>query len=109
MTKQEIKNKQKLTIRKCRWNLWLSLGLVLALSLAKLALVNRSATWGRQLEQIKRETQEVRAENDQLRLELNRQIGGLDQLQTKAKELGFVDKPEYLYLNGGESVAQKMP
>ena len=109
MTQQEIKNHQKLTIRKCRWNLWLSLGLVLVLSLTKLVLVNRSATWGRQLEEIKQETQAVKAESDRLKLELNRQIGGLDQLQTKAKELGYVDKPQYLYLSGGESVAQKLP
>ena len=109
MTKQEIKNHQKLTIRKCRWNLWLSLGLVLVLSLTKLILVNRSSTWGRQLEQIKQETEQVKAENDRLKLELNRQIGSLDKAQEKAKELGFVDKPQYLYLSGGESVAQKLP
>ncbi|MBU2052239.1 MAG: hypothetical protein U1C50_04290 [Patescibacteria group bacterium] len=109
MTNQEVKHRQQLTIRKCRWNLWLSLSLVLTLSLVKLALVNRSATWGRQLEQLEAETQKMRAENDQLELELNRQIGGLEQLQTKAKELGFIDKPQYLYLTAGENVAQKLP
>ena len=109
MTKQEIKNQQKLTIRKCRWNLWLSVGLVLTLSLVKLILVNRSATWGRQLEQTEQATERVKAENDQLKLELARQTGGLDKAQEKAKELGFVDQPQYLYLTSGESVAQKLP
>lgn len=109
MTKQEIKNHQKLTIRKCRWNLWLSLVLVLSLSLTKLILVNRSATWGLQLEEIKQEATAIKAENDNLKLRLSQQGGGLDQLKTKAKEMGFVDKPQYLYLTGGESVAQKLP
>jgi len=109
MTKFDQKQFNLTILRKCRWNLWLSVGLVLALSLAKLVLVNRSATWGRQLEQIKQETEEVKAENDRLKLEFNRQIGGLDKAQEKAKALGFVDKPNYLYLSGGESVAQKLP
>ncbi len=109
MTKFDQKQFNLTILKKCRWNLWLSLGLVLSLSLTKLILVNRSATWGRQLEEIKQETERVKAENDQLKLELTRQIGGLDKIGEKAKELGFVDKPQYLYLNGGESVAQKLP
>lgn len=109
MTAQQQKQLNLNILKKCRLSFWLSLILVLTLSLAKLILINRSATWGRHLEQIKQETEEVRAENDQLKLELNRQIGGLDKAQEKAKELGFVDKPQYLYLNGGESVAQKLP
>lgn len=109
MTKFDQQQFNSTILRKCRWNLWFSLILVLTLSLIKLVLVNRSATWGRQLEQIKQAAEEVKTENDRLKLELNRQIGGLDKVQAKATELGFVDKPHYLYLNGGESVAQKLP
>ncbi len=109
MTKFDQKQFNLTILKKCRWNLWLSISLVLSLSVVKLILVNRSATWGRQLEEIERETQAVKAESDRLKLELTRGSGGLDKIGEKAKELGFVDKPQYLYLNGGESVAQKLP
>ena len=109
MTNQEIKNQQQRTMKKCRRSLWLSLMVVLALSLVKLALVNRTVTWGRQLEQIETETKTIEADNDRLKLELNRQLGGLDKLEEKAVSLGYVTAPRYRYLSGSESVAQRLP
>ncbi len=109
MTQQQQKKFNLNILRKCRWSFWTSIGLVLVLVLGKLVLSNRSATWGRQLENIKNETLAVKAENDRLRLKLNQQSGRLDQVKEKALGFGFVEKPEYLYLTSGESVAQKLP
>lgn len=109
MTAWEQKQFNLRVLKKCRLNLWFCLFLTLTLLLTKLVLVNRSATGGRQLEEIEQETEKLRAENDRLKLELNRRIGGLEQLREKAKELGFIDKPQYLYLSEGETVAQKRP
>ena len=109
MTAQQQKQFNLNILKKCRFSFWASLSLVLVLALVKLVLSNRSVTWGRQLEAIKAETAAVRSENDRLRLELNQQTGGLDQLKEKALSLGFGEKPAYLYFSGKERVAQKLP
>ena len=75
----------------------------------KLVLASGSATWGRQLEQTAKKTEAIRAGNDQLRLELNQRLGGLDKIEAEALNQGFTDKPQYWYLSPGESVAQKLP
>lgn len=109
MTAQQQKQFNLHILKKCRFSFWASLFLVLGLALVKLVLSNRSATWGRQLEAIKAETEAVRSENDRIRLQLNQQIGGLDQLKEKALSLGYVEKPAYLYFTDKEWVAQKLP
>ena len=109
MTKLEQKQFNLNILKKCRFSFSLSLVLVLTLALAKLILVNRSATWGRQLEAIEAETLAVKAETDQLKLQLNQQGGRLSEIKDKAFSLGYVEKPQYWYLPAGDSVAQKLP
>lgn len=109
MTAQQQKQFNLNILKKCRFSFWASLGLVVVLTLVKLVLSNRSVTWGRQLEAMKAETEAIRSENDRLRLQLNQQTGGLDQLKEKALSLGFVAKPAYVYFTGKERVAQKLP
>lgn len=109
MTALEKKQFDLRVLKKCRFSFAASLFLVLSLLLTKLVLANRVATWGRQLEAIKTETAAVKAENEERQLQLSRQSGGLDQLKAKALEMGFVEKPQYLYLTSGETVAQKRP
>lgn len=109
MTAQQQKQVNNETIKKCRRSFQLSLMLVLGLALVKLVLANRAASWGREVEQIQKEAELVQSGNEQLKLELNRRLGGLDKVKEQAISLGFSDKTQYLYLTSGESVAQSRP
>jgi hypothetical protein len=81
----------------------------LSLSIAKLVLSNRAATWGEELEQIEMAADNLKKSNQELKLTLSQQSGSLVVLQEQALELGFVDRPEYLYLSPSANVAQKTP
>lgn len=109
MTALEKKQFDLRVLKKCRVSFASCLVMVLSLVVLKLVFANRAATWGRQVETIVEETAAVKAENDQLKLELARQNGGLEQLKAAALEQGFVEQPQYLYLTSGETVAQKRP
>lgn len=109
MTAWEQKQFNLWVLKKCRLSLWASFSLVLALIVVKLVVSNRFATAGKRVEIIKAETAAVRQENDRLRLELAKNSGGLERLQEQAREQGFVDRPQYLYLTDRETVAQKQP
>lgn len=109
MTKLEQKQFNLNILKKCRASYWVSAAVVLGLVLLKLVLVNRAATWGRQLELMQAETQTVLQANDALRLKLNQQSGGLEALRIKAAERGFLTEQEYVYFSPSERVAQKLP
>ncbi|MCX6816323.1 MAG: hypothetical protein NTZ93_00385 [Candidatus Beckwithbacteria bacterium] len=106
MTKSEKQAYQKLS-RKCRFCLILSLGLVLASSLAKIIVSNRSATWGKNLESLQAETDKIIQDNSILKSELSQNIGGLITISEQAFKQGFTDKPQVKYLNHDWKLAAK--
>jgi len=108
MTRDE-KLKLNTVTKKCQTCLFLSIGLVILLTLVKMVFSNRAATWGRDLESIKKQTFAIAKENRRLDQELAQKTGGLDNLAVMAKEKGFVDKPNYQYFTSGPTVAQKLP
>lgn len=108
MTKSEKLKLDKLD-KKFKTCLMVSLGLVLSLTVVKMVFSNRAATWGKGLEQIKKQTYALEKQNQHLRAKLAQQTGGLDQLADQAKQQGFSDKPNFKYFTPGSSVAQKLP
>lgn len=106
MTITEKKNFQKHN-HKCRLCLALSLMLVIGLSITKIIFVNRSATWGRNLEAIKKEAQIIRQENQIIKSEIAQKNGGLTQLSQTAITQGFTDKPQVKFINNEWELAFK--
>lgn len=109
MTNNQKKQNQRQSLKKCRFILFICAGLIFSLSLTKLLLSNRAATWGQELEEIQLTTSGVKKRNQELLLTLKQKNGSLAQLQEQAQNLGFVDKPQYLYLSPNSNVAQKLP
>lgn len=108
MTRDE-KIQHQLLSRKCRTCFWLSLGLVFSLSLIKMILSNRPATWGNNLEVLKQQVNQLKQENQYLTTQLALKQGGLIQLQQQAKNQGFTEKPQFKFLTPPAAVAQKLP
>ena len=109
MTNNQQKQIQHQCRRKCRWTLMVCACLIFSLSLVKLVVSNRAATWGQELEAMELAAKNLQKENLVLRLQAEQRNGSLANMQETARAWGFVDKPQYLYLSPGSSVAQKLP
>jgi len=108
MTRDE-KLKLNTVNRKCQTCLFLSIGLVILLTLVKMVFSNRAANWGKDLEFIKKQAFAIQKQNQRLNQELAQKTGGLTNLAEIAKQKGFIDKPNYQYFTSGPTVAQKLP
>lgn len=106
MTITEKKNYHEYNC-KCRFCLAVSLILVIGLSIIKIIFANRSATWGRNIETIKKEAQLIHQENQMIRSELAQKTGGLIELNQMAIAQGFTDKPQVKFINHERKLAFK--
>lgn len=109
MTKHQQLQLANRTSRKCRLCVYASLVLVISLTMIKMVLSNRAATWGKTLDSLKQETNQIKQTNLNLRTQLAQKTGGLLQLESLAQQNGFISNPTIKYFPGGISVAQKMP
>jgi hypothetical protein len=109
MTNSEQRQLNVKTVKKCRLILIGCALVILSLSLVKLVLSNRAATWGEELESIEVATQNLKKSNQELQLLIKQKNGSLIQLVQEAEMLGFVNKPQYLYLSPTANVAQNTP
>ncbi len=109
MTTSEQRQLKVKATRKCRVILLACAAVVLSLSLVKLVLSNRAATWGSELEAIQTETQSLKKSNQELELLAEQKNGSLTKLAKEAELLGFVNKPQYLYLSPTANMAQNRP
>lgn len=109
MTKQQQLQLETRTSRKCRLCLYGSLALVITLTLIKMILSNRAATWGKALDNLTQETTQIKQTNLILRTQMAQKTGGMIKLEKLAQEKGFIINPTVKYYPGGVSVAQKLP
>lgn len=98
MTREE-KNLNQQISRKCRFCFVASIGLVILLGITRMILSNRPATWGGDLNKLKRTVAEVKNQNFYLATELAAKTGNLSELEIAAMAAGYTDKPKIKYFH----------
>lgn len=106
---QKQKHYHQKVSKKCKTGLVVSIGLVLLLVIVKMILSNRAATWGRNLNSIKRQTAEIKKQNLEFKSQIAQKSGGLEKLTDKAFKNNFTTQPEYMYFPQSLNVAQVLP
>lgn len=95
--------------RKCRLCFYLSISLVIGLSLIKMILANSHSTRGNSLQNIENQVFQIQAENQKLKTKIASLTGGLNQISQQAKEKGFIETPQIKTFVKAPPLAQKLP